>query len=115
MLDEPGVKIVNFWASWCAPCRAEHPALIDLAGEVPVYGVNRDVTPEDAIGFLDELGNPFSAVAFDPGGRKSLDWGVYGLPETFVIDGDGKVLFRFAGPIHRVMETTIWPVVRGAD
>ncbi|WP_108483255.1 DsbE family thiol:disulfide interchange protein [Oceaniglobus ichthyenteri] len=114
VLNEPGVKIVNFFASWCAPCRAEHPALIELAKTVPVYGVNRDVTEKDAMGFLDELGNPYKAVTYDPGGRKSLDWGVYGLPETFVIDGKGNVVLRFAGPIQRVMDSTIWPAVQKA-
>jgi cytochrome c biogenesis protein CcmG/thiol:disulfide interchange protein DsbE len=115
VLDQPGVKIVNFWASWCAPCRAEHPALVELAKTLPVYGVNRDTTPDAALKFLDELGDPYSAVVFDPGGQKSIDWGVYGLPETFIIDGTGKVILRFAGPIHRVMESTILPAIATAQ
>lgn len=114
VLDQPGVKIVNFWASWCAPCRAEHPALMALSKTLPVYGVNRDTTPEAALAFLGEMGDPFAAVTYDPGGRKSIDWGVYGLPETFILDGDGKVVLRFAGPIHRVMDSTILPAIAEA-
>lgn len=115
-LNEPGVKLVNFWASWCAPCRLEHPVLEAMAEEgVPIYGVNRDRTIPDALGFLEELGNPFAAVIFDPRNRKSLDWGVYGLPETFVIDGDGTVVLRFAGPItEEILENRIRPAMQAA-
>ncbi|MDG1802389.1 MAG: DsbE family thiol:disulfide interchange protein [Paracoccaceae bacterium] len=104
------VKIVNIWASWCPPCRAEHPALMDLAADgVPVYGINKSDNDANAQAFLAELGDPFAAIVTDTNGRQSLDWGVVALPETFIIDGDGVVTFRFAGPIHRVMESTILP------
>ena len=116
-LDEPGVKLVNFWASWCAPCRLEHPVLKGLAEEgIPIYGVNRDRTIPDALGFLEELGDPYAGNIFDPRNRKSLDWGVYGLPETFVIDGNGEVVLRFAGPItEQILENRIRPAIADAS
>ena len=116
MLRAPGVKVVNFWASWCAPCRAEHPRLMELAAQgVPVYGVNYKDKPEDALGLLAELGNPFAAMGADATGRMGLDWGLYGVPETFVIDGSGTVVLRFAGPITtQEMERTILPAIAAA-
>lgn len=99
-LTAPGVKLVNFWASWCAPCRVEHPVLVELAeGGLPVIGVNYKDRPEDARGFLAELGDPYARIGADPDGRTGLDWGLYGVPETFVIDGAGKVLLRHPGPL----------------
>lgn len=101
-LTAPGVKLVNFWASWCAPCRAEHPILRDIAaGGVPVIGVNYKDAPGNALAFLSELGNPFAKLGADPTGRIALDWGIYGIPETFVIDASGKVLLRYPGPLTR--------------
>lgn len=92
--------IVNYWASWCAPCRAEHPQLEALAeAGVPVFGINYKDVPGNAAAFLDELGDPFAKQGADPEGRTALEWGVYGVPETYVIDGDGRVVLRFAGPI----------------
>jgi cytochrome c biogenesis protein CcmG/thiol:disulfide interchange protein DsbE len=116
LLRAPGVKVVNFWASWCAPCRAEHPRLTEIAAlGVPVYGVNYKDMPANALGFLDELGNPYAAVGADAKGRMGLDWGLYGVPETFVIDGTGTVVLRFAGPITRQeMERTILPAIAAA-
>jgi cytochrome c biogenesis protein CcmG/thiol:disulfide interchange protein DsbE len=114
-LRAPGVKLVNYWASWCAPCRAEHPMLERLAAEgVTIYGVNYKDKPEDALGFLAELGNPFAAMIADKG-RMALDWGVYGVPETYVIDGAGKIVLRFPGPItERVLRETIRPAMEAA-
>ncbi|MQQ06874.1 DsbE family thiol:disulfide interchange protein [Epibacterium sp. SM1979] len=107
-----GVKLVNFWASWCAPCRAEHPNLMELAKEFPIYGINQDYGQQEAQGFLDELGNPYSGLLYDVKKRQSIDWGVYGLPETFVIDGKGKILLRIAGPLtQRVIENSLRPVL----
>lgn len=115
-LAAPGVKLVNFWASWCAPCRAEHPILEQLAAEgVTIYGVNYKDDPEKALAFLAELGNPFRAIGADTAGRMAIDWGVYGVPETFVIDGEGKVILRFAGPITaRELDRTIRPLLTPA-
>ena len=94
------VTVVNFWASWCPPCRAEHPTLKALAAEgVPVAGINFKDRAEDAQGYLAEEGNPFFALGFDPAGRSALDWGVAAPPETFILDGEGKVIFKFIGPM----------------
>jgi len=94
------VTVVNFWASWCPPCRAEHPTLLALSGEgVRVVGVNMMDKPEDALAFLAEGGNPFSAIAADPKGKLRLDWGVTAPPETFIIRGDGTVAYKFIGPL----------------
>ncbi|MCV2880916.1 DsbE family thiol:disulfide interchange protein [Actibacterium sp. XHP0104] len=110
-----GVKLVNFWASWCAPCRAEHPMLEDLAAEgVTIYGINYKDEPANALGFLDELGNPYTAIAADAQGRTALEWGVYGVPETYVIDGQGRILHRTAGPLTRqIVERDIRPLLTG--
>ena len=92
--------LLNFWASWCPPCRAEHPTLKALSAEgVRVVGVNMMDRADDAMGFLAEAGNPFMAVAFDPKGKVRLDWGVTAPPETFILRGDGTVAFRFIGPL----------------
>ncbi len=116
-LKAPGVKLVNFWASWCAPCRAEHPLLTEIADSgVPVYGVNYKDPPANALAFLAELGNPFAGIGADATGRMGLDWGLYGVPETFVIDGQGRVVLRFAGPITRQeLERRIAPAIAAAQ
>jgi cytochrome c biogenesis protein CcmG/thiol:disulfide interchange protein DsbE len=116
-LRQPGVKLVNFWASWCAPCRVEHPTLQALAEEgIKIYGVNYKDDPEKALAFLRDLGDPYVAVGADTSGRSALDWGVYGVPETYVIDGDGKVLLRFAGPMtQRLLASTVRPVLEAAQ
>ncbi|WCR09348.1 DsbE family thiol:disulfide interchange protein [Paracoccus stylophorae] len=101
MLREPGVKLVNFWASWCPPCRAEHPTLTRLSQDLPVYGVDLKDPPANALAFLEQDGDPYHALATDPKGRAAIDWGVTAPPETFIIDGQGRVLFRFAGPLVR--------------
>ena len=116
VLRAPGVKLVNFWASWCAPCRAEHPLLKALADEgVTILGVNYKDTEANATAFLTELGNPYAAIGADVTGRTGLDWGLYGVPETFVLDGGGKVILRFPGPLTReVIEQTIRPALAKA-
>lgn len=94
------VTVVNFWASWCPPCRAEHPTLKELAAEgVQVIGVNMMDREADALAFLEEEGNPFVKIAFDPKGKIRLEWGVTAPPETFIINGKGEVVFRFIGPL----------------
>jgi cytochrome c biogenesis protein CcmG/thiol:disulfide interchange protein DsbE len=116
VLREPGVKLVNYWASWCAPCRAEHPILEDLADEgVPIYGINYKDDADKALAFLDELGDPYAALGADATGRTALDWGLYGVPETYVIDGEGTVVLRFAGPLTRaILEERIRPALEEA-
>jgi cytochrome c biogenesis protein CcmG, thiol:disulfide interchange protein DsbE len=116
-LTAPGVKLVNFWASWCAPCRVEHPNLQALADEgVVIHGVNYKDQTAKALGFLAELGNPYATLGADVSGRMGLDWGLYGVPETFVIDSDGKVILRFPGPItERVLAETIRPAIAAAS
>jgi cytochrome c biogenesis protein CcmG/thiol:disulfide interchange protein DsbE len=99
-LRDGKVKLVNFWASWCAPCRAEHPNLTKLKAEgITIYGVNYKDKPDAALGFLNGLGNPYAAIGADESGRMGIDWGIYGVPETFIIDGEGKVVQRYPGPI----------------
>ncbi|OCX63185.1 thiol:disulfide interchange protein [Thioclava sp. SK-1] len=112
-LQDGQLKLVNFWASWCAPCRVEHPNLSALADEgLSIYGVNYKDDPVKAQGFLQELGNPYAKIGADTTGRMALDWGVYGVPETFVVDGNGTVLFRFAGPVtQRVIDSQLRPLL----
>lgn len=94
------VTVVNFWATWCPPCRAEHPVLLRMAADgVRVAGVNIMDDDQKALAYLAEEGNPFIGVATDPNGRNRVEWGVTAPPETFIIGGDGSVLFRFVGPL----------------
>lgn len=94
------VTLVNFWASWCPPCRAEHPKLEELAAQgVPIIGVNFNDREKDALAYLENEGSPFVAVPFDREGRSAFDWGVSAPPETFILGPDGTVLFRFIGPL----------------
>ncbi len=115
-LRKPGVKIVNYWASWCGPCRVEHPNLEALKKMgVPIYGVNYKDKTANALGFLAELGNPYEGSGQDSQGRQAINWGVYGVPESFVIDGKGTVILRFPGPVTgRVMRETILPAIKAA-
>ncbi|MEL6452780.1 MAG: DsbE family thiol:disulfide interchange protein [Pseudomonadota bacterium] len=100
LLASGEVTLVNFWASWCPPCRAEHPKLLEMAADgIPIIGVNFRDTEGPAASYLADDGNPFAAVAFDPAGRSAIDWGVTAPPETFIVDGDGTVLFRYVGPL----------------
>ena len=93
------MKLVNFWASWCPPCRAEHPTLTALSAELPVYGIDLKDPEANAAAFLAEHGDPFRALATDPRGRVAIDWGVTAPPETFIVDGEGRILYRHAGPL----------------
>jgi cytochrome c biogenesis protein CcmG/thiol:disulfide interchange protein DsbE len=100
-LTQGRVTVVNVWASWCGPCRQEHPALMELAKDasVRVVGINYKDDPESARRFLGALGNPFAAVGMDPNGRAAIDWGVYGVPETFVLAPDGRIRHKQVGPL----------------
>ena len=99
-LRAPGVKLVNFYASWCGPCRVEHPLLMELAAEgLPIVGINYKDDPEAVRAWMNEQGNPFAMVGTDDSGRVGIDWGIYGVPETFVVAGDGTILMRYPGPL----------------
>ncbi len=105
-LRQGHVSIVNVFASWCAPCRMEHPTLMQLSRDEPLkamgaelYGLSYKDEPENALGFLREEGNPFQRIGVDPAGRTAIDFGVYGVPETFVVAGDGVIAYKFVGPL----------------
>lgn len=93
--------VVNVFASWCVPCRAEHAVLTRMAREEQIHllGINYKDKPEDATRWLDELGNPYERIGADLNGRVGIEWGISGVPETFVIDANGIVVYRFVGPI----------------
>jgi cytochrome c biogenesis protein CcmG, thiol:disulfide interchange protein DsbE len=96
-----GVTIVNFFASWCVPCRAEHPLLMGLSQRlgVPLYGIAYKDKPEDTEAYLAQLGDPYRRIGLDESGRVGIDFGVYGVPETYVIDKAGRIRLRFVGPL----------------
>lgn len=109
------VSLFNVWASWCVSCRQEHPVLNALAkrGIVPIYGLNYKDEREAALGWLDRLGNPYTASAFDAEGKTGIDWGVYGVPETFIIDKRGIIRYKHTGPVTEdALEKTLLPLIR---
>jgi cytochrome c biogenesis protein CcmG/thiol:disulfide interchange protein DsbE len=109
------VWMLNVWASWCVSCRQEHPLLVDLSrrGIVPIYGLNYKDTREEAIAWLQQLGNPYLASAYDVDGRVGLDYGVYGVPETYVIDAQGVIRYKQIGPISAdALQNKILPLIR---
>lgn len=95
------VTLVNVWASWCVPCHEEAPLLEQLARDkrIQLVGINYKDSPDNARRFLNRYGNPFSAVGRDEAGRASIDWGVYGVPETFLVGRDGRIAYKLVGPI----------------
>ena len=98
---EGKVTVLNVFASWCVPCREEHPVLMGLAQDkrYAMAALNYKDKPENARRFFGELGNPFQAIGIDPAGRAAINWGVYGVPETFLIDKSGKITFKYVGPL----------------
>jgi len=115
-LKGDGPVVLNFWASWCAPCRIEHPELVKLAEEgVRVVGINYKNEPEKAKIFLEALGNPFEAVGVDESGRTGIEYGVIALPETFVLDARGTIVYKHVGPINPgELDGMIRPAVEAA-
>lgn len=110
----PGPALVNFWASWCVPCIVEHPQLMRLHREgIPVFGIAYKDRPADSLRFLRERGNPYRLLSKDEPGRVAIDWGVYGVPETYLLDRQGIIRWRFAGPITpEVLDQDIRPLLR---
>jgi cytochrome c biogenesis protein CcmG/thiol:disulfide interchange protein DsbE len=109
------VWLLNVWASWCISCREEHPLLLDFArsGAVPLYGLNYKDQPNDAVAWLNELGNPYRLSAVDLDGRVGIDYGVYGAPETYLIDREGVIRFKHIGPLTpEVIQNKILPLAR---
>ncbi|WP_404993649.1 DsbE family thiol:disulfide interchange protein [Cupriavidus pauculus] len=109
------VWILNVWASWCAACRTEHPVLVDFASrsEVPVYGLNYKDSPAAALQWLAQMGDPYVQSLVDADGRVGIDFGVYGVPETYIIDARGVVRYRQVGPVTpEVLERQIQPLLR---
>ncbi|MFQ5764510.1 MAG: DsbE family thiol:disulfide interchange protein [Rhodospirillales bacterium] len=109
------VSVVNVFASWCYPCRAEHPVIQRLAAMkvAPVYGLNYKDRPGDALRWLRNLGDPYTAIGADFSGRVGIDWGVYGVPETFIVGPEGRIRHKHTGPLDdRALEREILPVIR---
>ncbi|MDX2290332.1 MAG: DsbE family thiol:disulfide interchange protein [Hyphomicrobiaceae bacterium] len=111
------VAVVNFWASWCVPCVTEHPNLVALAEKtgVAIYGVNYKDDATAARRFLSRYGNPYKMVGTDKLGRGAIEWGVYGMPETFVVDGRGRIAYKHVGPITELsLRQDVIPAVEAA-
>ena len=108
------VSLVNVFASWCTACRYEHPLFMRLKAEgvVPIHGLNYRDAPDDAAKWLDTLGDPYTRTGADRNGRVSIEWGVYGVPETFVIDRQGRIVYKHIGPITpQVLDETLLPLI----
>jgi cytochrome c biogenesis protein CcmG, thiol:disulfide interchange protein DsbE len=95
------VYVLNVWGTWCVACRQEHEALLDIARQnvLPIIGLDYMDQREKAQQWLTQLGNPYAAVAFDTDGRTAIDWGVYGAPETYLVDGQGRIIYKFISPM----------------
>jgi cytochrome c biogenesis protein CcmG, thiol:disulfide interchange protein DsbE len=112
------VSVVNVFASWCIPCRQEHPLFTRLGEEQPeifLAGINQKDAPENAIAFLQELGNPYDAIGADFKGRTSIEWGVYGVPETFVVNAEGIITYKFIGGLTgTTFRESLMPAIEAA-
>jgi cytochrome c biogenesis protein CcmG/thiol:disulfide interchange protein DsbE len=127
-VDRPGLAstdfgtgkpvIVNVFASWCVPCREEHPVLMEMKGltAAPLYAIDYKDGAEAARLFLGELGNPFQRIGADTAGRASIDWGVYGVPETYIVDGKGRIAYKHVGPLTPdIVDNEILPALKAAE
>ncbi len=103
LLTAQPVALLNVWASWCTACRQEHPFMMELArsGALTIYGLNYKDERDDALAWLARHGNPYTASGFDHSGRVAIDWGVYGVPESFLVDFNGKIRYKVIGPLDR--------------
>jgi cytochrome c biogenesis protein CcmG/thiol:disulfide interchange protein DsbE len=111
------LTLVNVWASWCVPCRQEHPVIVGLSRDdrLNVVGVNYKDKNDAALAFLGELGNPFSAIGVDPRGEAAIDWGVYGIPETFLVSPQGMVVYKHVGPFDDAsVQKELLPAIENA-
>jgi cytochrome c biogenesis protein CcmG, thiol:disulfide interchange protein DsbE len=107
-------QLVNIWASWCIPCKVEHPVLMRLAEEqgVLIRGINYKDKAQDAMAYLEANGDPYTGIGADADGRAGIEWGVYGVPETYVIDREGRIRYRHVGPLMPDdIEETILPIL----
>jgi len=114
LISSEAINFVNVWASWCLPCRAEHSVLkiISKIENVNLYGINYKDNKKNAINFIDTLGNPFKEIGIDKDGRTAINWGVFGVPETFIIHR-GKIIYKHIGPIHlSELEDIIIPIMK---
>ena len=111
------LSLVNVFASWCIPCRDEHPVLKELAkdGRLNIVAINYKDTSENALRFLGELGNPYNAIGIDPNGSAAIDWGVYGIPETYLVAPDGTILYKQVGPFTATsLKEDLYPAIEKA-
>jgi len=107
--------MLNVWASWCTPCRVEHPFFLELSESklLPIVGLNYKDKSDEAKAWLTQLGNPYSIIAKDTEGRVGIEWGVYGVPETFIIGRDGTIRYKHIGPVDREsFDKTIIPLIQ---
>ena len=108
------VALLNVWASWCGGCRKEHPLLVELAAQrkLPIYGLDYKDESTDALRWLAQYGDPYTAIGFDARGQVGLDYGVYGVPETYVLDRRGVIRYKHIGPLTReVLDNTLLPLI----
>ena len=108
------VSIVNVFASWCLSCKEEHPVFMQMQSErlVPIHGLNYKDRPEDAQKWLDDMGDPYTRTGADIDGRVAIEWGVYGVPETFVIDREGRIAYKHIGPVTpKLLDETLRPLI----
>ncbi|RWX75111.1 DsbE family thiol:disulfide interchange protein [Neorhizobium lilium] len=112
------LTLVNVFASWCVPCRQEHPLLKELAKDkrLTIVGINYKDKSDNALRFLGELGNPYAAIGIDPNGKAAIDWGVYGIPESYLVAPDGTILYKRVGPFdERSIGSDLMPLIEKAS
>lgn len=111
------LTLVNVWASWCIPCREENPLILALSKDprLTVVGINYKDKTDNAVRFLGELGNPFSAIGIDPRGKSAIDWGVYGIPESYLVDASGTIVYKRVGPFdEKSLSEGLYPAIEKA-